>query len=402
MHNTYHSIERVAKGGGTTLAQPQRFAEQLNHPNNHAEIAVVSAAGKNPGLGLDIKLTDLLIRHERRGEWPRNTLAGITGHVAVIGALMDPHGRNQIIQHVVGNVDSDISDWQRRGYPLAGLGEKWTAKMFAAYTDRELVDATELVSFTAQGLLDPVTTRKRIRRRLGHLGNDIVVPGFYGSDQHGHIHTLSRGGSDVSAALIAEALDAESYHNWSDVPGFLTADPRIVATAQHIESITRREVNEMSFGCELLHPDAIRYSGDITPIHMRHTFGEPTDPGTAILPTREWSDMPVVGVVSQRATVPSREPACLPESSAAKQSTHQLMALRIVGEGLAASSDFRDDIRHRIVRLLADRAIPEISHADTPNTPSITCFIKPSLDSSETLNAVHDTVFERTASELLR
>lgn len=440
MHTFHHSIERVAKGGGTTMAQPERFAEQLNRPNNHAEIAVVSAAGKNHDLGLDIKLTDLLLDHERHG----NNLARIAGHVATIGALMDPHGHDQTIQRAVGNVEADIHRWQQHNHPIASLGEKWTAEMFAAYTSREFVDAAELIAFTRQGRLDPVATRERVRGRLGQ-GGEVVVPGFYGSDQDGVIHLLSRGGSDVSAALIAEALSADSYHNWSDVDGFYTADPRRVEAARPIQEITRREVREMSLGCELLHPDAIRYSGDATPIHMRNTFGGSTSEGTAILPERDWSDTPIVGVVSQsslaeislyeygmneaagrttevfdalsRCGAPYDHVATSADNlsilteerhltprlrqqlgalcvASGHLSIRPMAALRVVGEGLANSRAVRRDVERRMEAAFAEYDIAEIGTTSAPHTASITYFIEPEQDMDVALNAVHEAIFE--------
>lgn len=162
------------------------------------------------------------------------------------------------------------------------------AILVAAFLGYDFVDTAGLIKFDAKGKLLMEETDRAIREELsGH--ERAVLPGFYGSTPDGHIKTFSRGGSDITGALVARAVGADVYENWTDVSGFLMADPRIVKNPKQIQSISYKELRELSYmGAGVLHEDAI-YPARMAniPINIRNT-NNPDDEGTFI--TSEASD----------------------------------------------------------------------------------------------------------------
>ena len=165
----------------------------------------------------------------------------------------------------------------------ASRGEYLNGKVMAAYLGYEFVDAAEVIRFDKNGNLDSEKTDKLLNKRLSKCEN-AVVPGFYGAKDDGTVTTFSRGGSDVTGSLVARAIKADMYENWTDVSGFLVTDPRIVKNPAVIETITYRELRELSYmGATVLHEDAIfpvRKEG--IPINIRNT-NRPEDKGTFIV-----------------------------------------------------------------------------------------------------------------------
>ncbi len=165
----------------------------------------------------------------------------------------------------------------------ASRGEYLNGKIMAAYLDMEFVDAAEVVRFDDEGAFDAGTTNKLLAARLEKLER-AVIPGFYGAKANGSVVTFSRGGSDITGSLVALAVQANLYENWTDVSGFLIADPRIVKNPKAIETITYKELRELSYmGASVLHEDAIfpvRRAG--IPINIRNT-NVPKDKGTLIV-----------------------------------------------------------------------------------------------------------------------
>ncbi|MCF6286873.1 MAG: ACT domain-containing protein, partial [Candidatus Hydrogenedentes bacterium] len=164
----------------------------------------------------------------------------------------------------------------------------------AALLGAEFVDPADHIKFTVGGDLDPATYPS-LGDRLSRDGV-FVIPGFYGALPDGTIKTFSRGGSDVTGAIVARATNASVYENWTDVPGFLMADPRIVDSPRHIDEVTYQELRELSYmGATVLHDEAIypvREPG--IPIQIRSTR-ERENPGTRIVPRRE-STHPICGI----------------------------------------------------------------------------------------------------------
>ena len=166
---------------------------------------------------------------------------------------------------------------------MASCGEYLSARIMAAYLDWPFVDTEFCVFFDEKGRLDRRRTKRALQEKLGGLEH-AVLPGYYGAMPDGQVHTFSRGGSDISGALVAAAMGADVYENWTDVSGFLVADPRIIKNPEVIEAITYKELRELSYmGASVLHEDAIfpvRKEG--IPINIRNT-NKPDDQGTWIV-----------------------------------------------------------------------------------------------------------------------
>ena len=165
----------------------------------------------------------------------------------------------------------------------ASRGEYLNGKIMAAYLGIEFIDASEIIFFDEEGNFDDKKTDEAVAKRLENLER-AVIPGFYGSGPDGKIRTFSRGGSDITGSIVAKAVHADMYENWTDVSGFLIADPRIIPNPKAIDVITYRELRELSYmGATVLHEDAIfpvRKEG--IPINIRNT-NSPEDKGTLIV-----------------------------------------------------------------------------------------------------------------------
>ena len=165
----------------------------------------------------------------------------------------------------------------------ASRGEFLNGKIMAAYLGFEFVDAAEVIRFNEDGTFDDDTTNELLAERLKE-SKGAVIPGFYGATEAGRIVTFSRGGSDITGSLVALAISADLYENWTDVSGCLIADPRIVKNPKPIDTITYKELRELSYmGASVLHEDAIfpvRKAG--IPINIRNT-NAPEDKGTLIV-----------------------------------------------------------------------------------------------------------------------
>ena len=168
------------------------------------------------------------------------------------------------------------ADWcASRGEYLCGL-------LMADYLGWRFLDPADGIVFRADGMLDDAQTQEKLSMLLAD-GESTVVPGFYGALENGEVHTFSRGGSDITGALVARAVNADVYENWTDVSGFLMADPRIVESPAEISSITYQELRELShMGASVLHEDAmfpVHRAG--IPTNIRNT-NKPYHPGTMI------------------------------------------------------------------------------------------------------------------------
>ena len=153
----------------------------------------------------------------------------------------------------------------------------------AKYLGYTYIDSAEVICFDENGNFLADKTDEVLSERLKDLDN-AVVPGFYGAKPDGSVKTFSRGGSDITGSIVAKAVHADIYENWTDVSGFLVTDPRIVKDPEVISTITYRELRELSYmGATVLHEDSIfplRQEG--IPIHVLNT-NAPQDPGTMIV-----------------------------------------------------------------------------------------------------------------------
>ena len=171
----------------------------------------------------------------------------------------------------------------------------------ANYLGYDFIDAATVIFFDENGEFDAAKTNEVLRARLAE-SKEAVVPGFYGSMPDGTVKTFSRGGSDITGSIVAKAAKADVYENWTDVSGFLIADPRIIDHPEAIETITYRELRELAYmGATVLHEDAIfpvRQEG--IPINIRNT-NAPEDNGTWIVgSTCQKSKYVITGIAGKK------------------------------------------------------------------------------------------------------
>ena len=275
---------KVVKFGGSSLADAGqiRKAEAIIRSDPARRYVVVSAPGKrNSG---DVKITDMLYACYEAAKAGRPfdaELAAVRQRyeeiVRELGAPLDL-GRDfeKIADH--------LKNGPQRDY-MASRGEYLSAKLIAAYLGFEFVDSADFICFRSDGTFDWEISNRAVFAALRRV-KYAVVPGFYGADEWGRIHTFSRGGSDITGSILARALQASIYENWTDVSGMLMADPRVVPSPETIPLITYKELRELSYmGASVMHEDAVfpvRKSG--IPINIRNT-NRPEDPGTMIVPT---------------------------------------------------------------------------------------------------------------------
>lgn len=250
----------VCKFGGTSLAGAQQMeaVRRIVRSDPRRRLIVASAPGRR--FTGDEKITDLLI--QRAVEPARRRLQKLAD---AIGAP----------------VDVSLPAGAPAGF-LASRGEFYSARILAHELGFDFVDAVDLIRFHEDGQLDLPATTTAIRRAL-RPGQRAVIPGFYGALPDGLVHTLPRGGSDTTGALVAAAMHAERYENFTDVPGLFDADPALIADAQPVCHATYDEVRLLSrCGATVLHEDALRpvELADV-PIRLCSTF-EPDAPGTLI------------------------------------------------------------------------------------------------------------------------
>lgn len=275
-------MKKVVKFGGSSLANAEQFQKvgEIIRSEESRRYVVPSAPGKR--FDGDTKVTDLLYGcydAAVKGEAFEQKLEEIKERYYEIirGLKMELSLEEEFAQ-----IGQDFQAQAGVEY-AASRGEFLNGKVMAAYLDYEFVDAATVIRFDKNGNFDPVKTDKLLSKRLAKCER-AVIPGFYGACEDGTIKTFSRGGSDVTGSLVAKAIQADLYENWTDVSGFLVTDPRIVDRPAVIETITYRELRELSYmGATVLHEEAIfpvRKEG--IPINIRNT-NRPEDKGTFIV-----------------------------------------------------------------------------------------------------------------------
>lgn len=275
-------MKKVVKFGGSSLASAEQFKKvgQIIRADEARKFVVPSAPGKR--FSKDTKVTDML--YSCYGAAIREKK--FTDQLAEIASryqeIIDGLGLSLSLEKDFDIIRENFGKKIGRDY-AASRGEYLNGKIMAAYLGFEFVDSAEVVRFSEDGSFDEDTTNRLLAERLKD-SKGAVVPGFYGAKEDGTIVTFSRGGSDVTGSLVALAVEADLYENWTDVSGFLIADPRIVKNPKSIETITYKELRELSYmGASVLHEDAIfpvRKAG--IPINIRNT-NAPEDKGTLIV-----------------------------------------------------------------------------------------------------------------------
>lgn len=275
-------MKKVVKFGGSSLANAEQFQKvgDIIRSEESRRYVVPSAPGKR--YSGDTKVTDLLYACYDRAENGKD-FSGILKEIReryyeIIRGL----GLDFSLEEEFAQIEKDFKAKAGKEY-AASRGEFLNGKVMAAYLGYEFVDAAEVIRFDNDGNFESEKTDELLSARLNQC-EKAVVPGFYGAKEDGTVTTFSRGGSDVTGSLVAKAIHADVYENWTDVSGFLVTDPRIVKDPVVIETITYRELRELSYmGATVLHEDAIfpvRKEG--IPINIRNT-NRPQDAGTFIV-----------------------------------------------------------------------------------------------------------------------
>lgn len=292
----------AAKFGGSSLADAEQFKKVrgILEKDSARRFVVVSAPGRRQPD--EEKVTDLLYLVHRRfqaGEDWQTPFTLLSQRFISIERELE---LAPMVEEALGKIQTQLQEGASAAY-MASRGEYLSARLLAAYMGFPFVDAASCIRFTAKGQPDDRGTE--IASAFLKELPCAVIPGFYGADEAGEIHTFTRGGSDVTGALVARAVGAEVYENWTDVDGFLMADPRIVSNPPIMETVSYAELRELSYmGASVLHEDAIfPVQRARIPIHVCNT-NRPEQPGTWIvndsrlLAARRTS--PVTGIAGKR------------------------------------------------------------------------------------------------------
>ena len=264
-------MKKVVKFGGSSLASAEQFikAGDIIRSDGERRYVVPSAPGKR--FGKDTKVTDMLYScyaKAEAGEAFTDELKAIKERYEEIihGLQLDLS-----LAEEFAVIEEKFGEKAGEDY-AASRGEYLNGIVMAAYLGYEFIDAATVILFDDNGEFESEKTNKVLAERLSHVER-AVIPGFYGAYGDGRVKTFSRGGSDITGSIVARAVKADVYENWTDVSGFLVADPRIIKNPVGIETITYRELRELSYmGATVLHEDAIfpvRREG--IPINIRNT-----------------------------------------------------------------------------------------------------------------------------------
>ena len=273
---------KVVKFGGSSMADAGQYRKvrDILMADRERKVVIVSAAGKR--FSGDHKLTDLLYlchAHVQYGVDCTNIFELIANRYLEI---RDELGLDLNLEEELMALKKRIDAKEVSQEELVSRGEYFSAKLMAAYLGFQFVDAADWIKFKLDGTVDQEASYDALRHHVV-MGYGAVIPGFYGTMPDGTIHTFSRGGSDITGALAAAALDADVYENWTDVSGILMADPRIVDDPQAIPEVTYDELRELSYsGAQVLHEDSIFPVREKNiPVNIRNT-NDPEAPGTMI------------------------------------------------------------------------------------------------------------------------
>ena len=278
----------VVKFGGSSLADSNQIkkVESIINEKVERKYVITSAPGKRNKE--DEKITDLLIKLDM--ELKSNvdytaTLEKINDrYISIVSELQIDFNVEEEIYEII-----NIAKTKTTRDFLISRGEYLSAKILSKYVDGVFLDMANVIIFNDDKKLDYELTYENIKNEISKIEKNnpdkkIIIPGFYGTYKNGEVVTFSRGGSDITGSLIAHAINAKIYENWTDVSGVLFTDPRIVENPNQIEYITYTELRELSYmGASVLHEDAIYPVSEVgIPINILNT-NKPTDKGTMIV-----------------------------------------------------------------------------------------------------------------------
>jgi len=275
-------MKKVVKFGGSSLASAEQFEKvgSIIRADAERRFVVPSAPGKR--FSKDTKVTDMLYGCYALADAEKDFSAELDAIKARYQEIIDGLKLDLSLEDEFMTIEKNFKEKAGKDY-AASRGEYLNGIIMAAYLEYAFVDPAEVICFDEKGDFDADKTNKVLSARLAGL-EAAVVPGFYGAKPDGKIKTFSRGGSDITGSIVAKAVKADVYENWTDVSGFLVADPRIIKDPVAIDTITYRELRELAYmGAGVLHEDAIfpvRQEG--IPINIRNT-NAPEDKGTWIV-----------------------------------------------------------------------------------------------------------------------
>ncbi len=275
-------MKKVVKFGGSSLASAEQFkkAGDIIKADKERKFVVPSAPGKR--FNDDTKVTDMLYECYGIAESGKDFKAKLNAIKERYQEIIDGLSLKISLDSEFETIAKNFKDKAGKDY-AASRGEYLNGIIMAAYLGFEFVDAAEVILFGENGEYDAEKTNELMRERLSKL-DAAVIPGFYGAYADKTIKTFSRGGSDITGSIVARAIKADVYENWTDVSGFMIADPRIIYKPKSIDTITYRELRELAYmGATVLHEDAIfpvRSEG--IPINIKNT-NAPDDEGTWIV-----------------------------------------------------------------------------------------------------------------------
>ena len=290
---------KVCKFGGTSMASAITVNQvyDIIESDKDRKFIVVSAPGKRDSN--DIKVTDMLYKAFDEAKQTGRCDVAFGKIRERFRALADDLGLKFDLDELLDSIKKQINTSETPDY-AASRGEYLSAKMFALKTGYTFIDAQDLIKFDSRGMLDAEITNDNVKRVLSGVDR-AVIPGFYGIGADGEIKTFSRGGSDVTGAIIARGVNADLYENWTDVNGFMTADPRIVENPKIINRLTYKELRELSYmGANVLHPESIfpvRQAG--IPINIKNTFN-PSHKGTMIVEDYVPDNSVITGIAGKK------------------------------------------------------------------------------------------------------
>lgn len=293
-------MKKVVKFGGSSLASAEQFqkVKEIIDMDPKRKLVIPSAPGKR--YAKDTKVTDMLYIcygiAEQGGNFTVELEQIKNRYLEIIEGLKLDLSLEQDFEIIEKNFREKAGN----NY-AASRGEYLNGIIMAQYLGYEFIDAAEVIFFNENGSFDAEKTNQILAKRLERT-DSAVIPGFYGSYPDKRVKTFSRGGSDITGSIVARAVMAEVYENWTDVSGFLVADPRIIANPEGIDTITYRELRELSYmGATVLHEEAIfpvRQVG--IPINIRNT-NIPSDEGTWIVEsTCQKSKYVITGIAGKK------------------------------------------------------------------------------------------------------
>ncbi len=293
-------MKKVVKFGGSSLASADQFkkAGEIIRADQERKFVVPSAPGKRNAD--DTKVTDMLYACYGLAEAGKDFKQQLKAIKDRYQEIIDGLELKLSLEEEFKTIEKNFKNKAGSNY-AASRGEYLNGIIMANYLGFEFVDAAEVIFFDENGEYNAEITNKKMRERLEKV-EAAVIPGFYGAYGDGTVKTFSRGGSDITGSIVARAVKANVYENWTDVSGFLIADPRIIYKPEGIEIITYKELRELAYmGASVLHEEAIfpvRSEG--IPINIRNT-NAPDDNGTWIVEsTCQKSKYVITGIAGKK------------------------------------------------------------------------------------------------------